>query len=396
MQLQTFDVYTPDQYMKLVEDAVEKKTQEQKEQNTALIEKIDAASQLILACAEQVQSLREDNIILKRKIENLTHENAQFKNEIRLHLNHINRQQEQYKEAQENLKRKDDQIAELQKNLENIEKEFEEEKQNLSRVNTDFARQNGELHKVLEALIEEKTTLRNQKQQQQEEIDNLRRDLNEAQSLHAQLEKDKNNYRLENFQRARTIFEQTLRCNAIQTQVISLTTELTQEREEHAQAREEHNQATERLNSTRDELAQSNRTLLEAQADYERLEARLNNLLETHVNREELENANERINALTQGIENKEREIRELMTGLSTLNPKNLEAFDRWITSCTEVFGLNADEQRNLKSNLSKLLSKPGFFAWQNLLSKGIFFTLGGAMVHCIPLVISLLSKLIK
>ncbi|MBS4164934.1 Uncharacterized protein PRO82_002276 [Candidatus Protochlamydia amoebophila] len=356
-----------------------------------------------MACTEAVQSLKEDNIILKenniilnRKIENLTNENAQFKELLRLQLNEINRQQEQYKEAQENLKSKDSQIAQLQKNLENIEKEYEEKKQNLSRANTDFARQNGELNEALEALREQTTILENEKQQQQEEIVKLKKDLNEAQSRHAQLEKDKNNYRLENFQKAKAIFEQTLRGNASQTQVISLTTELTQERVSHAQAREERNQATEKLNLTKDELAQSKLELLETQTAYQELEARLNNLLETHVEREELEKANKKFEELVHRIENRGKEIRALVTGLSTLNLKSLEEFDKWITSCTRVFALSDDEQRNLKSNLSKLLSKPGFFAWQNLLSKGISFTLGGAMVHCIPLVIGLLSKLIK
>ncbi|MBS4163806.1 hypothetical protein PRO82_001112, partial [Candidatus Protochlamydia amoebophila] len=60
------------------------------------------------------------------------------------------------------------------------------------------------------------------------------------------------------------------------------------------------------------------------------------------------------------------------------------------------AFGFNEDERHNLESNLSNLLSKPGFFTWQNMLRDGIVFGLGGASIAYLPLLISLLSKLIK
>ncbi|MBS4163248.1 hypothetical protein PRO82_000548, partial [Candidatus Protochlamydia amoebophila] len=61
-------------------------------------------------------------------------------------------------------------------------------------------------------------------------------------------------------------------------------------------------------------------------------------------------------------------EIKELITRLSLINLNDLNELQNWVKDCTTAFGFNEDERHNLESNLSNLLSKPGFFTWQNML----------------------------
>ncbi|WP_075883121.1 hypothetical protein [Candidatus Protochlamydia sp. W-9] len=384
--------------------------------NRELIDKVETVCGQILLVTDPVRSLQKDNVDLTQKITVHNQDNGKFKETMLNHEQQISLLQKEFQKVQETLNEKVRQIADIQRTLE----KYEKERQELSERNTRLVNENVELvnervglNTLLEDLRKEKSELENQEKAHQEEINRLKQDLNEAQSRYSELKRSSN---LEISEKIRLIANKKLKCEKLtqvgilirkdrdqakqklaERQAVHTQTRrnLLKERAGHiqtsqslAQVKAEHAQTTRKLNQTQHKLTQSQQTVSRQKIDYQELENKLGEIDSRLISQEELQKMSKKIQS--------REEIKELITRLSLINLNDLNELQDWVKDCTTTFGFNDDERRNLESNLSNLLSKPGFFTWPNMLREGVMFSLEGASIHYLPLLISLLSKLIK
>ncbi|CAF24741.1 hypothetical protein [Candidatus Protochlamydia amoebophila] len=369
MEIQSFDVFSIEEIRSLVKEAVAVSTHAAEAKNKELIKRVETVSKEILIVTDQVRSLQQDNIELKKnnvdltqRITVLNQDNVKFKETMLNQEQQISLLQKEFQTVQRNLKNTQEtlnekvkQIAEIQETLE----KYEKEKQELSEKNTRLINENAELvnerkslNTTLEDLHKEKTELENQKKTQQEEIEKLKKDLSEAQSRYSELERSSNS---EISEKTRIIANEKLKCENLTQEGILIRKDRDQAKQRLAEKEVACAQIAQRLDQTRHELNQSQQTIARQKTAYQDLGNKLRKNDSKLIFREELQKLSDRIQFT---IKSKE-EIKKFTTELSLINLNALNELElqNWVKDYKTVLELNEDERRNLESNLLDLMN---------------------------------------